>query len=431
MRFEHQGMALWYSTPDAPAPEGPVPEGAELLVTVGLLPADASNRVELRYWVNQGAVERVAATWVRNEVSSGAQYFAARLPALRAGDVVEYTPIGTCGGRQVPSPDDAARPSSSLRVLAADPSLPPSASSTENSFRDAASDRPEPAETSIPRGDVGAGIAAGAVDPLLSLTGARKPADLAGLEPSDWQVVIETAGLCPPTGLTPEAFARDLTEHIASVLPTDFVMHRATAIPPGLVDLVATVLAQPSADPPQPFVRLSRRNPGLGIEGVVAGAGGAADTAREIERRVGLVAEVWSSNPGRDLLILDYSVDSSEIENLSGMPEDPADRQMVVDNLKAQQRVFLVAEDAAAAVSLLDAGLDAARKIVALTPDDFRDASGLTAERSAAIYRQGQELAAAAAVKAVAILQTGHSGASPTSVKPSAAMTDYLARVPG
>jgi hypothetical protein len=117
MRFQHQGMSLWYSTSDAPAPGGTVPEGAELLVTVGVLPADASNRVEVRYRANQGAVQTVSATWFRNEASSGAQYFAARLPAFRAGDRVEFQAIATCAGRSVPSPEDAAASASSFQVV--------------------------------------------------------------------------------------------------------------------------------------------------------------------------------------------------------------------------------------------------------------------------------------------------------------------------
>jgi hypothetical protein len=128
MRLENQGLSLWYSTSDAPAPEATVSEGATLLVTVGMLPADASNRVEVRYRVNQAAVQTVSASWFRNDVSSGAQYFAARLPAFRAGDLVEFQAVATCAGRRVPSPKEAAAFASSFQVVRAEDKATPTPS---------------------------------------------------------------------------------------------------------------------------------------------------------------------------------------------------------------------------------------------------------------------------------------------------------------
>lgn len=116
MRFEYEGMSLWYETPDAPAPEGAVQAGTEITITVGVSPVDASNYVELLYRVNQGSIEMVAARWLQNDLSGKAQYFRARLPAFRAGDTVEYIPICSCAGRQVPYPDQARQFASSIRV---------------------------------------------------------------------------------------------------------------------------------------------------------------------------------------------------------------------------------------------------------------------------------------------------------------------------
>ena len=57
-----------------------------------------------------------AAKWVQNDPSGKAQYFRARLPALRTGDTVEYIPICSCAGRQVPSPDQVKQFASFIRV---------------------------------------------------------------------------------------------------------------------------------------------------------------------------------------------------------------------------------------------------------------------------------------------------------------------------
>src|SRR5438105_681253 len=112
MRFEHDGMALWFGTPDAPAPSGDILADAhsEVVVTVGVQPADASNRVYLRFRTNREQAEHtVDLRWWRNDISGKAQYFRARLPVstFRPGDTVEYTAVCYCAGRQVPSADEA------------------------------------------------------------------------------------------------------------------------------------------------------------------------------------------------------------------------------------------------------------------------------------------------------------------------------------
>jgi hypothetical protein len=85
----------------------------------------AGNGVEVLYRLNQEPVQIVPAKWMWNDHFSKAQYFRAQLPAFRAGDTVEYTAICHCVGRQVPSPEEAKRLSSSFRVTGtgAEPAL--------------------------------------------------------------------------------------------------------------------------------------------------------------------------------------------------------------------------------------------------------------------------------------------------------------------
>jgi Big-like domain-containing protein len=129
MRFEYEGMSLWYGTPDAAAQS--VQAGTEIAITIGVSPVDASNKVELLYRVNHGPTEMVATKWVQNDHSGKGQYFRARLPAFRAGDTVEYIPICRCAGRQVPSPDEARQFASSIRVTDAQAKSAPSLAKRE------------------------------------------------------------------------------------------------------------------------------------------------------------------------------------------------------------------------------------------------------------------------------------------------------------
>jgi hypothetical protein len=285
------------------------------------------------------------------------------------------------------------------------------------------------------------GSTAGVIDAVFNLKAdtrneprVQRASDLATIEPAEWQEIIAVSGLETPPGVPPERFAQVLTERVARVLPTDFLMHRTTAIPPGLRELVATARNRPESEDSAALTRLARRNPGLALQNVLAGNGSAEETAMEIERRIGLSRDVWSGNTGRNLIALDYSVDGSDVESLRGLPTDEDDLRLVLNNLKAFQRAFLVAEDAATAVPLLDAGFDAARKVVALTQQDFQTASGLSEAKSAAVYRNAQELATAAGVKAIAIMrvgQGGRPGVGPMGLQNSGAIADYLVRIPG
>ncbi len=120
MQVEYQDIALWYGTPDAPAPAEFIQAGAETTITVGVQPADASNHIEVRYRINQRSTETIAARWLWNDSSGKIQYFKVRLPPFRVGDVVEYTAICYCAGRQVPSPEEAKQFASSFRVIGAE-----------------------------------------------------------------------------------------------------------------------------------------------------------------------------------------------------------------------------------------------------------------------------------------------------------------------
>ena len=118
MRFEHEGMSLWFGTADTPVPGETVPAGIEATITVAVKPISASNRVELRYRVNQGTTEILAAKRLPGHSAlSQSQYFTISLPAFRAGDSVEYRVICYCAGCQVPSPEQAENFASSFRVI--------------------------------------------------------------------------------------------------------------------------------------------------------------------------------------------------------------------------------------------------------------------------------------------------------------------------
>src|SRR3954469_15347426 len=119
MRFDNEGISLWYGTPDTPIPGNTVQPGIEITITVAVQPGDRSNNVEVLYRINEGPAERVTAKWLRNDGPANVQYFRARLPPCNTGDSLEYVPICHRAGRKAPSEDDIARATLSFRATEA------------------------------------------------------------------------------------------------------------------------------------------------------------------------------------------------------------------------------------------------------------------------------------------------------------------------
>ena len=119
MNLTHDGLTLWYGTPETPAPfdDEILPRtGASLVVAAH--PANPTNSVLVRYRVDGGVVRSVPGREVRLDYQRNVQYFAVIFPAFICGDVVEYSPVLSCCGRQVPAPHLASRFRSRFRLEA-------------------------------------------------------------------------------------------------------------------------------------------------------------------------------------------------------------------------------------------------------------------------------------------------------------------------
>lgn len=116
MRYENDGMVLWYGLTDTPVPvDGQLPS-QDAVFTIGVSPPDASNRVKVIYAVNGGVPLTITAIPLRPLRNT--QYFTSVLPssAFQGGDLVRYVVVCHCAARQVPAPTEAAQLPSSFRV---------------------------------------------------------------------------------------------------------------------------------------------------------------------------------------------------------------------------------------------------------------------------------------------------------------------------
>jgi uncharacterized protein DUF3237 len=117
----HDGLSLWYGTDDAAAPDldALVPRRGVSLV-IGVHPANPTNSVVVRYRVNRGVVRTLPGRELRTDSERQTQYFTILFPDLPTGHLVEYSPVLTCGGRQVPAPAVADAFPSRFRLGAAE-----------------------------------------------------------------------------------------------------------------------------------------------------------------------------------------------------------------------------------------------------------------------------------------------------------------------
>jgi hypothetical protein len=118
VKLTHEGLSLWYGTPDAPAPLDEITPRSGASLVVGVHPANPTNAVNVRYRVDGGIVQSVPGRELRTDYDRDAQYFGVTFPAFPTGDVVEYSPVLSCGGRQVPPAHLANRFPSKFRLAA-------------------------------------------------------------------------------------------------------------------------------------------------------------------------------------------------------------------------------------------------------------------------------------------------------------------------
>lgn len=97
--YSQDGLAMWWDTPDAPAPPDRVPAGELARVTVGVRPPNPANTLLVRYRVDEGRTQELRG--YPRPFGSGVdrQYLVADFPPLSGGCVVSWLPEVACVGR--------------------------------------------------------------------------------------------------------------------------------------------------------------------------------------------------------------------------------------------------------------------------------------------------------------------------------------------
>jgi hypothetical protein len=116
VHLSHNGLELWYATPDAPAPIDIVEPRQGVSITVRVRPANPINSVSVRYRVDGGIPHSIPALLVSTDYRASAQYFKATFPPFWSGQTVEYLPILSSAGRLLPGPAELSGFPSSFQL---------------------------------------------------------------------------------------------------------------------------------------------------------------------------------------------------------------------------------------------------------------------------------------------------------------------------
>ncbi len=103
MRFDNDGLSIWYGTPDTPVPPDDGADRETSSVTVAVQPPGDVHRVAVQYRIDRGVVRTVQARQLSTDYRRRIQYFLACFPRLDGGDEVQYRAVLASNGRHVPA----------------------------------------------------------------------------------------------------------------------------------------------------------------------------------------------------------------------------------------------------------------------------------------------------------------------------------------
>jgi hypothetical protein len=359
MRYEENGIVIWYGTPDAPAPgdliqAAPSGRAIGLTVTVGLQPIAARNAVEVRYRVGLGAERKVQAWLARTDFRARAQYFVAQLPEFSVGDTVAYGVVCSCAGRQTPGPGQTGKLGSSFKVVAAASppavqaarvveSIPSVASGTPTlkgmetrpvPGRAEASPVRDNTSTSTPSHPQPAGIIATSdpsqfasqlglltfnhaplIQALQQTSGVKSMRNLMTLDSAAWSNLVSKAGVPPGIpGKTPQEQASNYTNAIVSALqaafPTDAVAQIAVKAPS-----VHPLVSKFFANSPDFDIRKSHVDSYVAQHGSTAFSGISDGDKPKVAREVKRLQRIFQLSTNANVLggLLNTGLDSAHV----------------------------------------------------------------------------------------------------------------------
>lgn len=270
----------------------------------------------------------------------------------------------------------------------------------------------------------------GLVDRDVALTEAVRArveglADLAALDERAWEEVLEEAQATPPDGTERERYAREIAARVAMFMPTDATIVRLLPRGPGALRARVAKLGG------QERRELATALPALGLEEALDddSLSGEDRDALFVER-LGLIERIHRRNDSLELLNLDYTSGSSDLERIDLDGVDEEGRQMAVAALAGMQRVQTLA--GAHAPNLLRSGLHSAAAILREGREGLARAGVGEEEEATAILDRARDRMEATLAGLGTLLDLGSGGFGSLAVDNTAPeIEDFLRDLPG
>ena len=246
--------------------------------------------------------------------------------------------------------------------------------------------------------------------------------DLITLEKKDWLEILKKSDIQPPKEWSHEVYARLLAKRVEYLYPSKTLLTRlTTGVTEGVVqdledlqplfasnervfatafddlDLggldAATVESLRSSH--ARIKGLANTYPGLAIHALLDNPQQPIDAkVKQIRERIGMITRFHAQNPNKEFLFLDYSPGSDDIQSLdfTGFAEDK--QRMVLQTIKAFQRIYAVTGDSGHAQLLLAMGYHSPLQIAAMCRHHFIASTGLDDTAGKAYHDKARGLAA-------------------------------------
>ncbi|MGI5413969.1 neuraminidase-like domain-containing protein [Streptomyces chartreusis] len=299
------------------------------------------------------------------------------------------------------------------------------------------------------------------VSSLAADSGQPPAVALATLRPDEWREVVRAAH--PDLGDGLDEAARAVHRRVALLLSNEALLGAAAREPSAgrwamQLRLLEPLLAdnQPQLDVPFDQLdtsrltdaqreaaraayaevgRVARAFPGLRVAALWAEGREVKAAGAELERRLRLLSAVLARNAGTDFLTLDYLPGSADVAALRLDGLDEHDRAMVLDTVKAFQRVHRVSPDPVVTRHVLENGFTAAGDITDRTLPEFQTAARLAEAEARQVYARAMEASVDANLQLFAVLDhalwVGDRSTALGSAAPTPEVGGYLRRLPG
>ena len=285
--------------------------------------------------------------------------------------------------------------------------------------------------------------------------------ELVAFEKNDWLEILKESEVTPPQDLTQDAHAELITKTVEYLFSSKALLARmmskeTSEIGNDLETLKPLFDRNERIFSVDRFVRLDQGDldedaieklhtahtklkrfantyPGLRIKEILDDVQlSASEKQSQIHKRLHLLKRFEKTNANVEFLNLDYVPDSPDMESLDFTGVSAEERRMVLDNLKAYQRVHAVARDVSTSNKILEAGLHSPFSMTNGGYTEFKLATGQNDHEAKPNFGRALELTGKGYLAAFGLGEAANGPFGQMAVdNPSQDAADYLRKIDG